>query len=100
MVRNIGDSMKNIVKDAKAKVKAEKQAQRKEQRKKVWNVAKHYVIAGVIVAIALSLYQLRVWSYDQGYQAGLKDGKTEASETDQVVIKRVKEIKDLMKELK
>lgn len=91
---------KEILKQAKAKVKAEKQAQRKEQRKKVWGVAKHYILAGLIVAVVLSLYQLRVWSYDQGYHKGLKDGKTEASEIDATVITRVKEIKSLMKELK
>ena len=91
---------KNIVKEAKAKIKAEKQAVKKDNRKKFWSVAKHYVIAGVIVLVAFGLYQLRAISYDQGYNQGLEAGKQEASETDQVVIQRVKEIKDLMSELK
>jgi len=91
---------KEILKQAKAKVKAEKQAQKKAQRKKFWSVAKHYVIAGVIVAIAFGLYQLRVLSYNQGYNAGVKDGKETASEIDTIVITRVKEIKELLKELK
>lgn len=92
--------MSNIVKEAKAKVKAEKQAQKKAQRKKFWSVAKHYVIAGTIVLVVFGIYQLRAISYEQGYNQGLEAGKQEASETDQVVIKRVKEIKDLMSELK
>jgi len=74
---------KEILKQAKAKVKAEKQAQKKAQRKKFWSVAKHYVIAGVIVAIAFGLYQLRVLSYNQGYNAGVKrrQGKRQAKLT-------------------
>ena len=91
---------KDILKQAKAKVKAEKQAQKKENRKKFWSVAKHYVIAGAIALVGFGLYQLRVISYDQGYNQGLEAGKQEASETDQVVIQRVKEIKDLISELK
>ena len=91
---------KDILKQAKATVKAEKQAQKKENRKKFWSVAKHYVIAGVIVAIAFGLYQFRVLSYNQGYNDGVKDGKETASEIDATVITRVKEIKALLKELK
>jgi len=91
---------KELLKEAKAKVKAEKQAQKKAQRKKFWSVAKHYVIAGVIVAIAFGLYQFRVLSYNQGYNDGVKDGKKTASEIDATVITRVKEIKALLKELK
>ena len=91
---------KELLKQAKAKVKAEKQAQKKENRKKFWSIAKHYVIAGVIVAIAFGLYQFRVLSYNQGYNDGVKDGKETASEIDATVITRVKEIKALLKELK
>ena len=45
------------------------------------------------------------YNYDDCYALqqdipGLEAGKQEASETDQVVIQRVKEIKDLMSELK
>ena len=91
---------KELLKQAKAKVKAEKQAQKKESRKKFWSVAKHYVIAGAIVVIAFGLYQLRAISYEQGYNQGLETGKQEASETDATVITRVREIKALISELK
>ena len=91
---------KELLKQAKATVKAEKQAQKKENRKKFWSVAKHYVIAGAIVAIAFGLYQFRVLSYNQGYNDGVKDGKATASEVDATVITRVREIKALISELK
>ena len=92
--------MSNIVKEAKAKDKARKQAIKQEQRKKFWSVAKHYVIAGAIALVGFGLYQLRVISYDQGYNQGLEAGKQEASETDATVITRVREIKSLISELK
>lgn len=91
---------KSIIKEIKDKAKAEKKAQRKAKVKKFVSVAKHYVIAGLIVAVVFGLYQFRAWSYEQGYEAGRKDGEQSASETDQVVITRVKEIKELLNSLK
>jgi flagellar biosynthesis/type III secretory pathway protein FliH len=91
--------MSNIVKEAKAKVKAEKKADRKNKLKQFASVAKHYAIAGVIIAVAFGLSQLRQVSYQQGYEAGLKEGEQSASAIDRTVIERTKEIKELLKEI-
>ena len=75
---------------------------KKEKQVKAPKVIKvKTLLIGIVVVILAALSGLGInYLRNQSYDAGYKAGQSKASETDATVVKRVREIKSLITELK